>query len=98
MLCYQERDAKSHLECKRAHLAAYNSILAVLRLEKGAAFEDALKRLEAAKEKCLSTPKPDEHCHMRSQEALKSTVEIYENVLEDYKKRLPNKATSPQRI
>jgi hypothetical protein len=98
MLCYQERDAKSHLECKRAHLAAYNSLLAVLKLENGAAFEDALKHLESAKEKCLSTQKPDEHCHMRSQEALKSTLEIYDNVLEDYRKRLPGKAPSSHRM
>lgn len=97
-LCYQERDAKSHLECKRAHLAAYNSLLAVLKIEKGASFEAALKRLEAAKEKCLTTPKPDEQCHNLSQEALKSTIEIYDQVIEDYRKRLPSKSQASPRM
>lgn len=91
-LCYQERDTKSHLECKRSHLAAYNSLLAVLKLENGASFEAALKRLEAAKEKCLATPKPDEQCHALSQEALKGTIEIYDQVIGDYRKRLSSKS------
>jgi hypothetical protein len=90
-LCYQERDGKEHLECKRAHLAAYNSLLAVLKLEKGAEFDEALKKLEEAKEKCLSTPKPDIHCHGKSQEALKQTLAIYDRILDDYRKRLPTR-------
>ena len=93
-LCYQERDNKSHLECKRAHLAAYNSLLAVLKLEKGTNFEDALKQLEEAKDKCVSTPKPDEHCHGKSQNALKYTIDLYDKILDDYRKRLPSR-TSP---
>ena len=93
-LCYQEREGKSHLECKRAHLAAYNSLLAVLKLEKGPLFEEALKELEEAKEKCVSTAKPDEHCHGKSQNALKHTADLYDKILEDYKKRLPSR-TSP---
>lgn len=97
-LCYQERDAKSHLECKRAHLAAYNSLLAVLKLEKDATFDDALKQLEGTKEKCLSTVKPDEHCHSASQQALKSTVTIYDKILEDYRKRLPDRSSSTPRM
>jgi len=97
-LCYQERETKSHLECKRAHLTAYNSLLAVLRLEKGEAFEDTLKQLEAAKEKCLSTTKPDEHCHEMSQAALKSTLQIYDKILDEYKKRLPSRAPSTSRL
>lgn len=97
-LCYQERDAKNHLECKRAHLAAYNSLLAVLKLERGTAFEDALKRLESSKEKCLSTAKPDEHCHGLSHEALKSALAIYDKILEDYRKRLPSRTSSTPRM
>ena len=96
-LCYQEREGKSHLECKRAHLAAYNSLLAVLKLEKGTEFEMALKRIEEAKEKCLSSVKPDEHCHGKSQEALKYTVAIYDKILDDYRKRLPSRTPMPPR-
>ena len=77
------------MECKRAHLAAYNSLLAVLKLERGADFEEALKKLEEAKEKCLSTPKPDGQCHGKSQEALKQTLTVYDRILDEYRKRLP---------
>jgi len=90
-LCYQERESKEHVECKRAHLAAYNSLLAVLKLERGTEFEQALAKLEAAKEKCLSTPKPDIHCHTQSQEALKQAFAIYDKILDDYRKRLPTR-------
>jgi len=93
-LCFQERSNKAHIECNRAHLAAYNSILAVLRLEKGADFEEAFKRIENAKMKCISAVVPDESCHEQSQEALKYTLDLYDKILEDYKKRLPNR-TSP---
>ena len=60
-LCYQERAGKSHLECKRAHLSACNSLLAVLKLEKGADFEQAMRQTEEAREKCVNTAQPDEH-------------------------------------
>lgn|SRR3990170_1280179 len=93
-LCYQERDNRSHVECKRAHLAAYNSLLGVLKLERGSTFEETFKRLEEAKEKCLSTATPDDHCHTTSLEALKFALENYDKILEDYKKRLPGR-TSP---
>ena len=96
-LCYQERDNQGHLECKRAHLGACNSLLAILKLEKGANFEDSLKRLEEAKEKCVSTAKPDEICHGKSQDALKYTLDIYDTILEDYKKRLPNRQSPTSR-
>lgn len=95
-LCFQEREGKSHLECKRAHLAAYNSLLAVLKLERGPEFETALKRIEEAKEKCVSTAKPDEHCHEESQAALKFTKEVYDKILEEYKKKLPNRPAPPR--
>jgi hypothetical protein len=91
-LCYQERETKDHLECKRAQLAAYNSLLAVLKLEKGPEFDAALKKLEEAKAKCLSKTKPDSECHRQSQDALKHTLGIYDKVLEDYRKRLPTRA------
>lgn len=97
-LCYQERDNKSHLECKRAHLTAYNSLLAVLKLEKGPTFEEGLEKLENAKQTCLSTPRPDEHCHQVSQEALKHAVGVYDKVMEDYKKRIPNRPSSTPRM
>lgn len=86
------------MECKRAHLAAYNSLLAVLKLEKGGEFETALKRLEEAKEKCISTVKPDEHCHGKSQEALKYTSGIYDKILDDYRKRLPSRSPPSPRM
>jgi len=90
-LCFQEREGKNHLECKRANLAAYNSLLAVLKLERGTEFEQALKKLEEAKEMCLSKRTPDSGCHSRSQEALKQTLAIYDRILDDYRKRLPNR-------
>ncbi len=80
------------MECKRAHLAAYNSLLAVLRLEKGKEFEDALKTLEEAKAKCLATVKPDNQCHSKSQEALGQTLAIYDKILENYKRIIPMRA------
>jgi len=92
-LCYQERQDKSHLECKRAHLTACNALVAVLKLEKGADFDEALRMVEDAREKCISTPQPDEHCHGKSQESLHHTLMIYDKILADYKKRLPNRST-----
>ena len=92
-LCYQERRDKSHLECKRAHLSACNSLVAVLKLEKGANFEAALRMVEEAREICISTPQPDEHCHAKSQESFDNTLNIYDKILADYKKRLPNRST-----
>jgi hypothetical protein len=92
-LCYQERRDKSHLECKRAHLSACNSLLAILKLEKGADFEEALRSIEEAREKCISTAQPDENCHSKSQESLHHTLNIYDKILADYKRRLPNRST-----
>ncbi|MGA3108231.1 MAG: hypothetical protein ABSD99_02065 [Candidatus Bathyarchaeia archaeon] len=77
------------MQCKRAHLAAYNSLLAILRLEKGKEFEDAWKTLEEAKTKCLATVKPDNQCHTKSQEALGQTLAIYDKILENYKRIIP---------
>jgi hypothetical protein len=97
-LCFQERESKSHLECKRAHLAAYNSLLAVLKLEQRPTFEEGLRKLEEAKQTCLSTARPDDNCHSKSQEALKQVTAVYDKVLEDYKKRLPNRPSSTPRM
>ena len=71
-------------------------LLAVLKLEKGAEFESALKRVEEAREKCISTAKPDEHCHGKSQEALAYTKGLYDKVLEEYKKKLPSRPPPPR--
>ncbi len=79
-------------------MAAYNSLLAVLKLEKGAEFETALKRMEEAKDKCIATAKPDEHCHAKSQESLKYTRGIYEKILEEYRKRLPSRPAPSLRM
>lgn len=91
-LCYQERRDKSHLDCKRAHLSACNALIAVLKLEKGADFEASLQMVEEAREKCISTPQPDEYCHAKSQESLYHTLNVYDRILADYKKRLPNRS------
>lgn len=80
------------MECKRAHLAADNSLLAVLKLERGKEFEEALKNVEEAKTKCLSKVKPDAECHGKSQEALNQTLAIYDKILDDYRKRLPTRS------
>ena len=73
-------------------------MIAVLRLEKGAEFESALKRIQEAKEKCLASAKPDENCHAKSQEALKYTVGIYDKILDEYRKRLPNRSSPAPRM
>jgi len=93
ILCYQEKLDKSHLECKRAHLSACNSLQAVLKLEKGANFEEAMRKVEESRENCIGTKQPDEHCHRKSQDSLHHTLTIYEKIIADYKKRLPNRST-----
>jgi hypothetical protein len=70
----------------------------VLKLEQGSAFEEGLKKLEEAKQACLSTVKPDEHCHGKSQEALKQIVGLYDKIMDDYKKRLPTRSSSTPRM
>jgi hypothetical protein len=62
-------------------------------LEKGGNFEAALQMVEEAREKCISTPQPDGECHAKSQEALYHTLKIYDRILADYKKLLPNRST-----
>jgi hypothetical protein len=72
-LCYQLKDGNDFMQCKRAHLASYNSLLATLRMETGEEFGDALKNLEDAKETCLSVTNPDALCHGKMQKTLDST-------------------------
>ena len=92
-LCYQERNSKSHLECKRSNLSACNSLLAILKLEKGADFEHAMHQIEEARERCIGTSQPDDQCHGTCQKALKISLELYGKILDDYRKRLPNRST-----
>jgi hypothetical protein len=66
-------------------------LLGVLKLERGNEFEEAMKKLEEAKEQCIHTRKPDSQCHNKSQEALKQTLAIYDRILDDYGKKLPNR-------
>ena len=86
-LCYQSRDGKDFMQCKRAHLAGFNSLLATLRMETGQEFGDALRSLEEAKESCLSMIKPDALCHGKMQGTLDSTQVLYEKRLDDYKNK-----------
>lgn len=96
-LCYQERNTKDHIQCKQAHLSAYNSLMAIVKLEKSPEFEDALKKLAEAKAACLAAEKPNETCHAMSQNVLETVFMLYDRILEDYKRRLPSRMPSPQR-
>jgi hypothetical protein len=86
-LCYQARDGTGFLECKRAQLGGYNSLLAGLTMETDPQFGDALKLLEDAKETCLSTIHPDERCHEKMQNTLHHTQQFYDKILDEYKNR-----------
>jgi hypothetical protein len=91
-LCYQKRLDKSHLESKRAYLSACNELVAALKLEKDTNFEVSLQMLEEARENCINTPQPDEYCHAKSQESLYHALNVYDRILADYKKQLPNRS------
>lgn len=100
-LCYQERDGSSFLNCKRAHLGGYNSLLATLRMEVDPQFGDMLKQLEDCKETCLSTRIPDERCYEKMQHALHCTQQFYEQILDKYKSKyatIPNRSSSTPRM
>ncbi len=84
-LCYQTREQTGFLGCKRAHLAGSNSLLAALKMEAIPQFGDAYKRLEDAKETCLSTRTPDDSCYEKMQTTLQHTQQLYDQMLEDYK-------------
>ena len=96
-LCYQTRNETGFLECKRAHLAGYNTLLATLRMESNPRFGDIFKRLEDAKETCLSTRNPGEQCFAKMQNTLQDTQQLYDEMLDDYKSkysRIPNRPTA----
>jgi len=95
-LCYQSRNGTGFLECKRAQLGGYNSLLASLKMEMAPNFGDTLKLLEDAKETCLATPNPNQTCHEKMQTTLQHTQQLYDTMLDEYKNRyatLTNKTT-----
>lgn len=94
-LCYQARDGTGFLECKRAQLGGYNTLLASLKMETAPNFGDTLKLLEDAKEICLATRNPNEACHEKMQNTLQHTQQLYETMLDDYKNRYATLTTKP---
>jgi thymidylate kinase len=94
-LCYQARDGTSFLECKRAQLGGYNSLLAGLTMQIDPQFGDTLKLLEDAKETCLSTIHPNENCHEKMQNTLQRTHQLYDKMLDEYKNRYATIAAKP---
>lgn len=75
------------MSCKRAHLAAYNGLLATLKMDMNPQSGDLLKQLEDAKETCLVAKNPDESCHEKMQTTLQHTQQVYDQILDDYKNR-----------
>ena len=94
-LCYQARESTGFMECKRAQLAGYNTLLASLKMEMAPNFGDTLKLLEDAKETCLSTTNPNEACHEKMQTTLQSTQQLYDAMLDDYKNRYAAMSSKP---
>lgn len=86
-LCFQARESNNFLPCKRAISAPYNSLLATLKLDMNPHSADALKRLEDAKETCLSAKNPNEHCYEKMQTTLRTTLQHFDQMLEDYKNK-----------
>ena len=84
-LCYQARNGPGFLECKRAHLGGFNSLLAMMKMEPRPQFGDRLKLLEDAKETCLSSANPDTQCHEKMQGALQGTQLLYDQMIDEYK-------------
>ena len=97
-LCYQARDGSSFLNCKRAHLGGYNTLLATLRMEPAPQFGDTLKQLEDCKETCLSTRNPDERCYEKMQHTLQHTQQLYEQILDEYKSKYATSQTGPHQL
>ena len=86
-LCYQPRDGEGFMQCERAHLAGFKTLLATLKMEMNPQFGDAMKHLEDAKETCLSIPEPSEHCYEKMQNTLNHTPELYDQMLDEYKNK-----------
>ena len=84
-LCYQAREGTGFLECKRAHLAGYNSLLATLKMEPNPQFSGTYKQLEDAKEVCLANKNPNEHCYEKMQTTLQHTAQLYDQMLDSFK-------------
>jgi hypothetical protein len=95
-LCYQARsEGTGFMACKRAHLAGFNGLLASLKMDVNPQAGDTLKKLEDAKETCLSTKTPDDHCYAKMQETLQATQQMYDQMLDDYKIRYSMIANRP---
>ena len=94
-LCYQARESQGFLDCKRAQLAGYNSLLASLKMETAPNFGDTLKLLEDAKETCLATVHPNDTCHEKMQNTLQHTQQLYDTILDEYKNRYATITTKP---
>ncbi len=100
-LCYQSRDGDGFLQCKRAHLAGFNSLLASLKMEINPQFTEAMNQLEAAKETCLSTTTPCETCYEKMQNTLNQTRGLYDQMLKEYKSKytvIPARASPTPRM
>ena len=100
-LCYQARESDNFLPCKRAMSAPYNSLLATLKMDINPQSGDAMKRLEDAKETCLASLVPGEQCHAKMQTTLQSTLQLFDQMLEDYKNRyavIQNRITPMSRM
>jgi len=86
-LCFQARESGNYMPCKRSLSLPYNSLLASLRMEPNPEFGDIMKHLEEAKETCLSSEHPDEHCHEKMQTTLQAGLRLFDQMLEDYKSK-----------
>lgn len=86
-LCFQARESDNFLPCKRAISAPYNSLLATLKMDPNPQSGETMKRLEDAKETCLSAKTPSEHCYEKMQTNLQTTLQLYDQTLEDYKNK-----------
>jgi hypothetical protein len=70
-------------------------------MEAAPQFGDALKQLEDCKETCLSTRNPDEQCYEKMQHTLQRTQQLYEQMLDEYKRKyatIPNRPSPTPRM
>jgi hypothetical protein len=81
--------------------APYNSLLATLKMDMNPQSADTMKSLEDAKEACLAAQTPGEQCHAKMQTTLQSTLQFFDQMLEDYKNRyavIQNRVTPMSRM
>jgi hypothetical protein len=64
-------------------------------METNPQFGDIFKRLEDAKETCLSTSNPEEQCFAKMQNTLQDTQQLYDQMLDDYKSKFSRIPTRP---